>query len=54
MRALLSNPRIILADELTGALDRRNADEIMAQLKAISKDCLVIIITHDKKGLSFR
>lgn len=48
-RALISNPRIILADEPTGALDRSNSDEIMKLLKEISKDRLVIVITHDQK-----
>ncbi|MEK4231272.1 ABC transporter ATP-binding protein/permease [Solibacillus sp. FSL H8-0538] len=48
-RALISNPRIILADEPTGALDRKNSNEIMELLKEISKDRLVIVITHDQK-----
>ncbi|MFJ7734961.1 ATP-binding cassette domain-containing protein [Lysinibacillus sp. NPDC097287] len=52
-RALISNPRIILADEPTGALDRKNSNEIMELLKEISKDRLVIVITHDQKICSF-
>ncbi|EPD53727.1 hypothetical protein HMPREF1210_00550 [Paenisporosarcina sp. HGH0030] len=52
-RALISNPRIILADEPTGALDRRNSSEIMGLLKEISKERLVIVITHDQKICSF-
>lgn len=52
-RALISNPCIILADEPTGALDRRNSSEIMELLKEISKDRLVIVITHDQKICSF-
>lgn len=52
-RALMSNPRIILADEPTGALDRGNSNEMMALLKDISKDRLVIVITHDQKICSF-
>ncbi len=52
-RALISNPRIILADEPTGALDRNNSNEIMELLKEISKDRLVVVITHDKKICSF-
>ncbi|MEG0259309.1 MAG: ATP-binding cassette domain-containing protein [Lysinibacillus sp.] len=52
-RALISNPRIILADEPTGALDRKNTNEIMELLKEISKDRLVIVITHDQKICSF-
>jgi len=52
-RALISNPRIILADEPTGALDRKNSNEIMELLKEVSKDRLVIVITHDQKICSF-
>ncbi len=52
-RALISNPRIVLADEPTGALDRSNSNEIMELLKEISKDRLVIVITHDQKICSF-
>lgn len=46
-RALIKNPEIILADEPTGALDRRTSNEIMQILKEISKNKLVFIITHD-------
>lgn len=53
VRALISNPRIILADEPTGALDRKNSNEIMELLKEVSKDHLVIVITHDQKICSF-
>lgn len=52
-RALISNPRIVLADEPTGALDRSNSNEIMGLLKEISIDRLVIVITHDQKICSF-
>ncbi|MEM5603619.1 ABC transporter ATP-binding protein [Bacillus cereus] len=52
-RALINNPSIILADEPTGALDRSNSTEIMKILKEISKDCLVIVITHDQKICDF-
>lgn len=48
-RAIINNPSIILADEPTGALDRKNAMEIMKLLKEISEEKLVIVITHDKK-----
>lgn len=48
-RALMNNPTIILADEPTGALDRKNATEIMKLLKKIAKNCLVLVITHDQK-----
>lgn len=52
-RALINNPSIILADEPTGALDRTNSTQIMELLKDISKDRLVLVITHDKKICEF-
>lgn len=48
-RALINNPSVILADEPTGALDRKNSAEIMELLKNLSEERLVIVITHDKK-----
>lgn len=48
-RALMNNPSILLADEPTGALDRKNSSEVMQLLQTLSKDILVICITHDKK-----
>ena len=45
-RALIKNPNIILADEPTGSLDEDNSFEIMKFLKEISKDHLVIMVTH--------
>lgn len=52
-RALINHPSIILADEPTGALDRTNANEIMTLLQEISKDRLVLVITHDPKICEF-
>ena len=46
-RAIVKRPRIILADEPTGNLDGRNAQEIMAILKELSKDCLVLTVSHN-------
>ena len=46
-RALVKNPSILLADEPTGNLDSRNSVEIMNIIKAISKDKLVILVTHE-------
>ncbi len=46
-RALIKKPKVILADEPTGALDRKTSTEIMQILKEISKTKLVILITHD-------
>ncbi len=47
-RALVKNPKIIIADEPTGNLDSKNTIEIMNIIKAISKDRLVILVTHEK------
>ena len=46
-RALVNNPDIILCDEPTGALDRVNGVKVMDILKEISKDKLVIVVSHD-------
>lgn len=46
-RAIVKNPRIILADEPTGNLDEANTVMIMDLLKAISKDHLVVLVTHE-------
>lgn len=47
LRALIKNPRIILADEPTGNLDKINSKQIFGILKEISQEKLVIIVTHD-------
>lgn len=46
-RALVNNPDIILADEPTGALDTKTSVQIMEILKEISKDKLIIMVTHN-------
>ena len=46
-RAIVNNPDIILADEPTGALDSATSVQIMDILKEISKDKLVIMVTHN-------
>lgn len=48
-RALVNNPDIILADEPTGALDTETSVQVMEILKEISKDRLVIMVTHNPK-----
>ena len=47
-RALINNPDIILADEPTGALDYKTGYEIMKLIKKLSKNKLVIMVTHNK------
>lgn len=46
-RALVNNPDIILADEPTGALDTETSVQVMDILKEISKDRLIIMVTHN-------
>lgn len=49
-RALVKNPRIILADEPTGNLDDATANEIFGILKELSKERLVIVVSHDRES----
>ena len=46
-RALVNNPDIILADEPTGALDTKTSVKVMEILKKISKNKLIIMVTHN-------
>ena len=46
-RAIVNNPDIILADEPTGALDTKTSLQVMEILKEISKDRLIIMVTHN-------
>ena len=46
-RALVNNPDIILADEPTGALDTETSVQVMDILKEVSKDRLVVMVTHN-------
>lgn len=46
-RAIVNNPDIILADEPTGALDTETSLQVMEILKEISKDRLIIMVTHN-------
>ena len=46
-RALVNNPDIILADEPTGALDTKTSIQVMEILKKISKDKLIVMVTHN-------
>ena len=51
-RAIINNPKIVLCDEPTGALDEKNGNEVFKLLKTISKERLVIIATHDLEGIN--
>lgn len=46
-RALVKKPKLILADEPTGNLDSKTATQILGLLKEISKDNLVVIVSHN-------
>lgn len=46
-RALVNNPDILLADEPTGALDSETSIQVMELLKEVSKDRLVVMVTHN-------
>ena len=49
LRAIINDPKIILADEPTGALDSKNSLIFMEMLKEISKTRLVILVSHNDK-----
>ncbi|MEA4921875.1 MAG: ATP-binding cassette domain-containing protein [Eubacteriaceae bacterium] len=52
-RAIVKNPAIIIADEPTGNLDSKNTLEVMNIIKSISRDKLVILVTHEEKLVDF-
>ena len=47
-RAIIKEPKIILADEPTGNLDDKNARKSMEILKKLSKDYLILVVSHDQ------
>ena len=49
-RALVKNPKLILADEPTGNLDKENSTQVFELLKEISKDKLVVVVSHDEES----
>ncbi|MGI6176902.1 MAG: ATP-binding cassette domain-containing protein [Eubacterium sp.] len=52
-RALVKNPKVIIADEPTGNLDSANTIEVMNIIKAISREKLVILVTHERNIAEF-
>lgn len=48
-RAIIKNPRIIIADEPTGNLDESNTNQIMNIIRNISKNILVLLVTHEER-----
>ena len=49
LRSLINKPKVILADEPTGALDKNNAILVMETLKKYSQTALVIMVTHNQE-----
>ncbi len=52
-RAIVKNPQIIIADEPTGNLDSANTLEVMNIIKKISKERLVLLVTHERNIADF-
>lgn len=52
-RALVKSPDAIIADEPTGNLDEKNTTQIMNIIKKLSKECLVILVTHERRLAEF-
>lgn len=49
-RSLINNPKIIFADEPTGALNRTNSDDVMRELTKLNNDgTTILLVTHDVK-----
>lgn len=51
IRAIINNPRLLLLDEPTAALDDRNTKRIIEYLKALENDLIIFIISHDERML---
>ena len=52
-RAIVKDPEVIIADEPTGNLDSKNTIEVMNIIKSLSRDRLVILVTHEKELAKF-
>lgn len=49
-RALIKDPAVILADEPTGALDSKTGQQLYKLLKELSREKLIIVVTHDEES----
>lgn len=49
LRSLIAAPRVLFADEPTGALDRENEKKVMEELAAFAKSSLVLLVTHNER-----
>ena len=54
-RAIINNPKLLLADEPTGALDSKNARSLMEKLSGLNRDeqATILMVTHDSNAASF-
>ncbi len=52
-RALVKSPDVVIADEPTGNLDEKNTTQIMNIIKKISEECLVVLVTHERRLADF-
>ena len=49
-RALIKNPELIMADDPTGALDSKTGHQILDTLQKLSKEKLVLVVSHDREA----
>ena len=49
----MKSPDVVIADEPTGNLDEKNTTQIMNIIKKISEECLVVLVTHERRLADF-